>query len=85
MDTVVDKRGTRKVATEYLSYLYSAEGQEIAAKNYYRAIDPKVAAKYEKQFAKVKLFRIGDVFGGWQVAQKTHFADGGIFDQIYVK
>lgn len=85
VDTVVDKRGTRKVATEYLSYLYSAEGQEIAAKNYYRAIDPKVAAKYEKQFAKVKLFRIGDVFGGWQVAQKTHFADGGIFDQIYVK
>jgi len=85
VDKVVDKKGTRKVATEYLEYLYSPEGQEIAAKNYYRAIDPKVAAKYAKQFGKVNLFTIDDVFGGWTKAQKTHFADGGIFDQISVK
>ena len=85
VDKVVDKKGTRKVATAYVNYLYSPEGQEIAAKNYYRAIDKKVAAKYDKQFAKVKLFNITDVFGGWTKAQKTHFADGGIFDQISVK
>ncbi|RTL51956.1 MAG: sulfate ABC transporter substrate-binding protein, partial [Rhodocyclaceae bacterium] len=85
VDKVVDKRGTRKVATEYLNYLYTTEGQEIAAQNYYRPIDKKVAAKYEKQFAKVKLFNITEAFGGWTKAQKTHFADGGIFDQISVK
>jgi sulfate transport system substrate-binding protein len=82
VDKVVDKRGTRKAAEAYLQYLYSAEGQEIAAKNYYRPIDKAVAAKYAKQFAKVTLFNIDEVFGGWQKAQKTHFADGGIFDQI---
>lgn len=85
VDKVVDKRGTRKVAEEYLKYLYSPEGQEIAGKNYYRPIDAKVAAKYSKQFAPVKLFTIDDLFGGWTKAQKTHFADGGVFDQISVK
>ena len=85
VDKNVDKKGTRKVATEYLSYLYTPEGQEIAARNYYRAIDKKVAAKYAKQFAPVKLFNITDVFGGWTKAQKTHFADGGVFDEIIVK
>jgi sulfate transport system substrate-binding protein len=85
VDKVVDKKGTRKVATEYLNYLYTPEGQEIAAKNYYRPTDKKVAAKYAKQFANVKLFGIDEVFGGWTKAQKTHFADGGVFDQITVK
>ncbi len=82
VDKVVDKRGTRKVAEAYLQYLYSPEGQEIAAKNFYRPIDPKVAAKYAKQFSPVELFTIDELFGGWQKAQKTHFADGGVFDQI---
>ncbi|GFO68411.1 sulfate ABC transporter substrate-binding protein [Geomonas limicola] len=83
VDKVVDKKGTRKVAEEYLKYLYSPEGQEIAAKNYYRPRDKKVAAKYAKQFPKVKLVTIDDTFGGWRKAQKTHFSDGGVFDQIY--
>ena len=83
VDKVVDKKGTRKIATAYLEYLYSPEGQEIAAKHYYRPRDAKVAAKYAKQFAKVNLITIDEVFGGWEKAQKTHFADGGSFDQIY--
>ena len=83
VDKVVDKRGTRKVAQAYLEYLYSPEGQEIAAKHYYRPRDAKVAAKYAKQFAKVNLITIDEVFGGWDKAQKTHFSDGGFFDQIY--
>jgi sulfate transport system substrate-binding protein len=83
VDRVVDKRGTRKVAEEYLKYLYSLEGQEIAAKNYYRPIDKKVAARYAGTFTKVKLVTIDEIFGGWRKAQKTHFADGGIFDRIY--
>lgn len=83
VDKVVDKKGTREVATEYLKYLYTPEGQEIAAKNYYRPTDAKVAAKYAKQFAKVKLVTIDKAFGGWTSAQKTHFSDGGIFDKIY--
>ncbi|HEY6837747.1 MAG TPA: sulfate ABC transporter substrate-binding protein [Geobacteraceae bacterium] len=83
VDKVVDKHGTRKVAEEYLKYLYTPEGQEIAAKHYYRPIDKKVAAKYAKTFAKVKLITIDQVFGGWRKAQKAHFADGGVFDQIY--
>jgi sulfate/thiosulfate transport system substrate-binding protein len=82
VDKVVLRRGTREAATEYLSYLYSPEGQEIIARNFYRPIDPQVAAKYEKTFPKLNLVTIKDV-GGWTVAQKTHFADGGIFDQIY--
>jgi len=83
VDKIVDKRGTRKQAQAYLEYLYSPEGQEIAARNFYRPRDPKVAAKYAKQFADVKLFTIDDSFGGWRAAQKTHFDDGGVFDQIY--
>ena len=85
VDKVVDKKGTRKVAEAYLQYLYSPEGQDIAGKHYYRPRDAKAAAKYAKQFAPVKLFTIDEVFGGWQKAQKTHFADGGVFDQIYGK
>ncbi|HZV61907.1 MAG TPA: sulfate ABC transporter substrate-binding protein [Methylophilaceae bacterium] len=84
VDKVADKRKTRKVAEAYLQYLYSDEGQEIAAKNYYRPRSEAVAKKYEKQFPKVQLVTIDD-FGGWQKAQKTHFADGGVFDQIYQK
>ncbi|MDB5774546.1 MAG: sbp [Herbaspirillum sp.] len=83
VDKVVDKRGTRKVAEEYLNYLYTPEGQEIAARNFYRPTDPKIAAKYAKNFPVLKLFTVDDTFGGWTNAQKTHFADGGTFDQIY--
>ncbi|MET0986434.1 MAG: sulfate ABC transporter substrate-binding protein [Steroidobacteraceae bacterium] len=82
VDKVVLRRGTREVAQEYLKYLYSPEGQEIIAKNFYRPIDEKVAAKYANQFPKLNLVTIKD-FGGWAKAQKDHFADGGIFDQIY--
>ncbi|MEQ1602054.1 MAG: sulfate ABC transporter substrate-binding protein [Methylophilaceae bacterium] len=85
VDKVVDKRKTRAVATAYLEYLYSDEGQEIAAKNFYRPISPAVAKKYEKSFAKINLITIDDVFGGWAKAQKTHFSDGGTFDQVYAK
>jgi sulfate transport system substrate-binding protein len=83
VDKVVDRKGTRAVAEEYLRYLYSPEGQEIAAKNYYRPRDPKVAAKYASTFATLKLATIDQAFGGWGAAQKTHFADGGTFDQAY--
>jgi sulfate transport system substrate-binding protein len=85
VDKIVDKRGTREVATAYLQYLYSPEGQDIAGQNYYRPTDPKVAAKYAGSFPKVNLFTIDAVFGGWAQAQKTHFDDGGSFDQIYLK
>jgi len=85
VDKVVEKRGTRLTAQAYLDYLYSEEGQSIAAKHYYRPRDAKVAAKYAGQFPKIKLVTIDDTFGGWQKAQKTHFADGGTFDQIYLK
>jgi sulfate/thiosulfate-binding protein len=83
VDKVVDRRGTRAVAEAYLQYLYSPEGQEIAARRHYRPRDVKVAARFAGNFAAVKLFTIDEVFGGWQKAQKAHFADGGIFDQIY--
>jgi sulfate transport system substrate-binding protein len=83
VDKVVDKHGTRKVAEAYLNYLYTPEGQEIAAKNFYRPIDPKVAAAHEKDFPKVNLITIDDTFGGWKKAQPEHFGDGGTFDQIY--
>lgn len=83
VDKVVDKKGTRKVAEQYLKYLYSTEGQNIAAKNYYRPRDKKVAANYAKAFPKVKLVTIDEVFGGWRKAQQRHFADGAVFDQIY--
>ena len=85
VDKNVDKRGTREVATAYLEYLYTPEGQEIAARNFYRPIDAKVAARYDRQFPKLNLFTIDEVFGGWTKAQKTHFADGGVFDQIYTR
>jgi sulfate/thiosulfate-binding protein len=83
VDTVADKKGTRAVAEAYLKYWYSREGQEIAARNSYRPRDSEIAKEYEKSFAKVELFTIDDVFGGWAKAQKEHFAEGGIFDQIY--
>lgn len=83
VDKVANKHGTAKVAEAYLQYLYTEEGQEIAARNFYRPTLAKVAAKYEKQFPKVNLVKIDDVFGGWKKAQATHFADGGVFDQIY--
>ncbi|HWU97580.1 MAG TPA: sulfate ABC transporter substrate-binding protein [Oxalicibacterium sp.] len=83
VDKVVDRRGTRKVAEAYLQYLYTNAGQEIAAQNYYRPIDEKVAKKYAAQFPKVKLFTIDEVAGGWTKAQKDHFSDGGVFDRIY--
>jgi sulfate/thiosulfate-binding protein len=84
VDKVVDKKGTREVAQAYLDYLYTEEGQEIAAKNFYRPRLESVAKKYENQFTKVKLFTIDDEpFGGWTKAQKTHFSDGGVFDQLY--
>jgi sulfate transport system substrate-binding protein len=83
VDKVARKRGTEELATEYLRYLYSKEGQEIAAKNFYRPRDPEVLAKYGKQFKPLALFTIDEVFGGWAKAQAAHFADGGVFDQIY--
>lgn len=83
VDTVVTKKGTKHVADAYLQFLYSPEGQEIAAKHHYRPRDAGVSAKYASTFAKVELFTIDEAFGGWQIAQKTHFADGGTFDQIY--
>ncbi len=83
VDKVVDKHGTRDVAEAYLKYLYSDEGQEIAGKNYYRPTNPKIAEKYASQFAPVKTFTIDELFGGWTKAQAKHFADGGVFDQIY--
>jgi sulfate/thiosulfate transport system substrate-binding protein len=83
VDAVADKKGTRPVAEAYLKYWYSKEGQEIAARNSYRPRDPEIAKKYEASFAKVELFTIDDVFGGWAKAQQEHFSEGGIFDQIY--
>ncbi len=82
VDKVVDKKGTRQVAEAYLKYLYSPEGQEIAAKNFYRPRDPNVAKKYANEFPKLKLFTIDQEFGGWTKAQKEHFSNGGTFDQI---
>ncbi|CNI95463.1 MULTISPECIES: sulfate ABC transporter substrate-binding protein [Yersinia] len=82
VDKVVDKRGTRDVADAYLKYLYSPEGQTIAAKNYYRPRDPAVAAKFASEFPQLKLFTIDEVFGGWTKAQQVHFATGGVFDEI---
>jgi sulfate/thiosulfate transport system substrate-binding protein len=83
VDQVVDRKGTREVATAYLEYLYSPAGQEIAAQNFYRPRSPEVAEKYHQQFPKVDLFTVDELFGGWTKAQKTFFDDGGVFDQIY--
>ncbi|NBV22470.1 MAG: sulfate ABC transporter substrate-binding protein [Proteobacteria bacterium] len=85
VDKVAKKRGTEAVAKAYLEYLFSEEGQDIAGRNFYRPRDAKAAAKYEKQFPKVNLFTVDELFGGWQSAQKTHFNDGGTFDQIQNK
>jgi sulfate/thiosulfate-binding protein len=84
VDKNVDKKGTRKVAEAYLKYLYTDEAQEIIAKNHYRPINPAIAAKYANVFPKIPLVTIAD-FGGWTKAQATHFGDGGVFDQIYLK
>jgi sulfate transport system substrate-binding protein len=83
VDRVVARKGTKGVAEGYLQFLYSPEGQDIAARNHYRPRDEKVAAKYAGRFAKVELFTIDQAFGGWQNAHKTHFSDGGTFDRIY--
>lgn len=84
VDKNVDKKGTRAVAEEYLKYLYTEEAQDIIGKNFYRpAVSEKAKAKYAKQFAKINLFTIDQAFGGWEKADKEHFADGGSFDQIY--
>jgi len=87
VDKVVDKKGTRAVAEAYLKFLYTPEAQEIAAQNYFRPTNPAVAAKYNDRFPQLKLFTIRDLFGagGWAVAQKTHFSDGGVYDQIVKK
>ena len=82
VDRVVDKRRTREVAQKYLEFLYSPDGQELAARHYFRPRSPEVAARYADRFAKLELLTI-DQFGGWSQAQKIHFADGGMFDQIY--
>ncbi|HTS53896.1 MAG TPA: sulfate ABC transporter substrate-binding protein, partial [Burkholderiales bacterium] len=84
VDKVVDKHGTRKAAQAYLEYLYTEKAQEIIARNFYRPVDPKVTARFAAQFPKLILFTVDEVFGGWQKAQRTHFADGGVFDQIYL-
>jgi sulfate/thiosulfate-binding protein len=85
VDKVVDRNGTRAAAEAYFRFIYSAEGQEIAAQNHYRPRDPAVARKHESAFAKVELFTIDDVFGGWQKAQAAHFNDAGVFDKIYTQ
>jgi len=83
VDKIAAKHGTSEVAKAYLNYLYTDEGQEIEARNFYRPRNEKVAAKYASQFPKITLFTIDQLFGGWQKAQAKHFADGGMFDQIY--
>ncbi len=83
VDKVVDRRGTRALADAYLRFLYTPEGQEIAAKNGYRPLDAAVAARHAAEFPEVKTFTVDAVFGGWRRAQAEHFQDGGIFDQIY--
>ena len=83
VDKVVDKRGTRAVAEAYLKYLYSPEGQEIAARHYYRPVDAKAAAKHAAEFPKIKMFKLAEVAGDWKKANQIHFADGGLFDKIY--
>ena len=81
---VTERRGTTKVASAYLDYLYSAAGQKLVAKHYYRPVKPELAdPKDVARFPKLKTFTVDDTFGGWQKAQKTHFSDGGTFDQIY--
>ncbi|MCE4059210.1 sulfate ABC transporter substrate-binding protein [Pandoraea sputorum] len=85
VDKNVDKHGTRKAAEAYLQWLYSPQGQEIAAKHFYRPRSPEIAKKYESQYPKLKLYTVDADLGGWTKTQAKHFADGGIFDQIYTK
>jgi sulfate transport system substrate-binding protein len=85
VDKIAAKHGTTQVAKAYLDFLYTDEGQEIGARHYYRPRSPEVAARYAGRFSKVQLFTIDEVFGGWQKAQKRHFDDGGVFDQIYLQ
>jgi len=85
VDKNVDRKGTRQIAQAYLEYLYTDEGQDIIGKNFYRPISEKAKTKYSKQFPKLTLFTIDEAFGGWTKADKDHFADGGSFDQIYLK
>lgn len=85
VDKVVQKRGTQSLAKAYLGYLYSAEGQQLAAKHYFRPHDPAVLAQFPERFPKLELFTVGAVFGGWGKAQAVHFSDGGVFDQIYAQ
>lgn len=85
VDKNVDRRGTRAVATAYLQYLYSPQGQEIAALSHYRPTDAAVAARHAREFPALALFTVDELFGGWTQAQHTHFADGGVFDQIYAR
>jgi len=85
VDRVVDKRGTRAVAQAYLEYLYSPTGQELAARHFYRPTDPQVVRRHAARFPAMKLVKVDEVFGGWAQAQKTHFADGGVFDQIFTR
>ncbi|MGV8921464.1 MAG: sulfate ABC transporter substrate-binding protein [Pseudomonas sp.] len=85
VDKVVDKKGSRALAEDYLKYLWSPEGQEIAAANYLRPRDPKILAKYIDRFPNVEFLSVEKTFGDWRTVQKTHFGDGGIFDQIYQK
>ena len=83
VDKVVEKHGTRQIAQAYLEWLWSPEGQDIAGRNFYRPRLGPAFAKYEANFPKIKLFTVNEVFGGWKEAERTHFADGGVFDQIY--
>ncbi|HYW64566.1 MAG TPA: sulfate ABC transporter substrate-binding protein [Bradyrhizobium sp.] len=83
VDAVADRKGTRAAAEAYLKYWYTREGQEIAARNSYRPRDPEIAKEYQASFANLELFTIDELFGGWSKAQKEHFAEGGMFDQIY--
>lgn len=85
VDKVAEKRGTKVLAEAYLQFLYTPEGQEIAARNFYRPRDEAVAAKHKDKFPELALFTVDDVFAGWQAAQETHFAEGGQFDQLYGK
>ena len=83
VDRIADKHGVRAVAQAYLDYLYSGEGQELAARHHYRPRDPAVAERYRDRFPSLQLFTIAEMFGNWAKAQATHFKDGGTFDQIY--
>jgi sulfate transport system substrate-binding protein len=84
VDGVVDRKGTRAAAEAYLAFLYSPEGQDIAARNFYRPTDPTVLAQYANEFPPLRLFSVDDVFGGWRTAQKEHFADGGVYDRLFI-